>query len=143
MLMDEGLVALNDVIVHCRSAAARYVDAADIMATDPAVAERLRAFARDREGFGDRLETELRATGALPRDAESEIDELRTLVNHLRARLAGDETALLVEIGETSEDELARSLASAREHELSAAVARLLDELDASIARVRSELQRL
>lgn len=89
-------VALDELTVAVKSAAAAYEDGAD-MADDEALADLFRAFARTHRDLSGRLDEVLRAMGALPREPDQDGETFRQVLRHARAALTADQRAELLE----------------------------------------------
>ena len=96
MLLDDTQVALNDLLAACQESIEHCsisLERTDAAAVRSALGDILAARREDVE----RLTALVRESGALPRAANADREELHGLVEGVKTALSGDETRLLVD----------------------------------------------
>ncbi len=141
MLIEERIVALNDVVANAQRLVTVY------RGEDERVPEQQHAvFARcaqDHESLIAQVEGCVRELGALPREEDPERLGLDKLFVDLRSLLAEDPMAAIVEALLTGEQELHTALQEALQHELPQAAAATLQAHQDTVAEHRQTLEAL
>lgn len=107
MLLDDGNVALNDIIVLCEETADEYLDAAELIG-DPELSRMFRELAQQRDQIAAELSQHLLDLGALPRVPDTEKEMLERLLLRMKATLSTDERLALIEERMQAETEIGR-----------------------------------
>lgn len=94
MFLDDNVVALNEVILACRDAAARYETAAKIL-DDENLSNVFRELAAGREQTALRMENALKHMGHLPSEPDPDKQALKILWTKVKAAVKNNEKEVL------------------------------------------------
>lgn len=139
MLRNESEAAVNDLVVAMKDVADGHEEAAALLGDDPAAALLRRRVAGLRAAIAE-LEELIRRRGDLPREPDADAEAARHLMSRLRASLAADERAALLDERAAAEERLAAQAAEPQAGEpvppLQEAVAAIRREALAARARI-------
>jgi uncharacterized protein (TIGR02284 family) len=139
MLMSDGEIALDEVIVACKEAAHGYQQALDSI-EDVRLSGLLQDFLQRRQTYGMELETHLRELGYLPREPDADKETVNELFNRAKVLLADDDRITLLEEREQAEAHLADLVNNALGQALPEPALATLRRLQADIETVRERL---
>lgn len=140
MLLDERLVALNDIIVLCKEAADQYLDAAEL-ADDAQLSALFRRLGDQREQAAAELSRHIIELGALPRVPDTDKETLERLMLRMKATLSADERLALIVERMQAEDEVAGLVASALQMSLPEATRMVLRRLQDDVKDAKAHLK--
>lgn len=106
MLMSDGEIALDEVIVACKEAAHGYQQAADAI-DDAKLSGLLLDCLQQRQTYAKELESHLRELGHLPREPDADRETVHDLFNRAKVLLADDDRLKFLEEREQAEVHLA------------------------------------
>ncbi len=142
LLRSEYLVALNDLIVACRDAAACHLRAARLI-EDRALADELTALGKDREAIAEQLAAAMLTKDDIPNAPDSEKVLLDAVATRLKSALSRDDTLQLLHDSEVREDavtEAARALLRRDDEDgLHEKVSALRDDATSRLSRLKQD----
>jgi uncharacterized protein (TIGR02284 family) len=140
MLMSDGEIALDEVIVACKETAHCYQQAIDSI-ENAQLSGLLQGFLQQRQTYIRELETHLRELGHLPREPDADKETVHDLFNRAKVLLAADDDRLkLLEEREQAEAQLADQVKNALQQTLPESVLTTLRRLQTDVDTVRERL---
>jgi hypothetical protein len=129
VLLNEAQVAVDEALLACDAAADRYADGADMLEDDAELAARLGRAADARAKAASRLRDITRRADHLPRGEDREKESLSSLASHVRAAVALDRRAWVVDMCVQSEQALIEAARAALGFDLPSPLESCLREL--------------
>ena len=139
MLLNDGQIALNEVIIALKDAASRYNDAADVT-HDFGLVTLFQAIERKHRHMAEELEEHIRQTGALPREPDADRETLAGLFTRLKTMLSGDEQLTLLQEQARAEEEIAARIGEAIAESLPDETLSLLRQFHGDVSATRQHL---
>lgn len=140
MLMQERLIALNDVVVACQDAARQYDAYTDRLADTELVAL-FRTLVDERESLARRLSAHVRELGELPREPDVELEQVQQLVSRLKASLSVDERLTILDERIDCEQQIEAVVATAERFEWTSETTECLRAARQGAARAGEQLR--
>lgn len=139
MLMSDGEIALDEVIVACKETAHGYQQAVDSIEDDQ-LSSLLQAILEQRQTYVMELENHLRELGYLPREPDADRETVHELFNRAKVLLADDDRLKLLEERDQQEAHLADLVNNALRESLPEPSLNTLRRLQTDIETVRKRL---
>jgi uncharacterized protein (TIGR02284 family) len=140
MLRDDKQTALNELIVTCKDAADRYHDSAQVT-HDTNLSALFQRLGERRYEIARKLEDQLRNLGDLPRNPDSDLEAIESLVTRVKAALSPDDQSTLIEERERGEVAIGEKISAALATDLPPETQSLLRELSDEVASTTIELR--
>lgn len=130
MLIDDPVVAVNEVIVACQEVADYYADASNHV-DDDNLKSLFNNLAAQRRQAADQLAGIIRDQGGLPRSADIDQEQLQLLWSHLKQTLAGHDDKVLIDDILQQESQLQQITDAALAISVSADSRRIIEQVNA------------
>jgi uncharacterized protein (TIGR02284 family) len=140
MLMSEGEIALDEVIIACKETVHSYQQAIDTV-DDAQLSDVLKRVLQQRQIYTQELENHLRELGYLPREPDADRETLSNLFNRAKVLLADNDRLELLEEREQAEVQLADRVTNALQQALPESTLKTLHQLQGDVETVRERLR--
>ena len=141
MLMDDRLVALNEVLSHCRELAELY--RGDRMGVDSDTQALFERSGEAHDRFADHLSGQIRALGELPAEEDPERLGVERLATDLKSFFSGQRDTSLADTFEQTEAKLDQAITTALGHDLPDAIRQALQQHRSVVTQHRQALSGL
>lgn len=139
MLMSEGEIALDEVIVACKETIHSYQQAINTI-DDAQLSDVFNHVLQQRQIYTHELESRLRELGYLPREPDPDRETLSNLFNRAKVLLADDDRLKLLEEREQAEAQLADLVKNALQQALPESALETLHKLQVNVETVQERL---